>query len=310
MARRVLVVALPRAPRPHRAQRNYFCLLKRSGQAQVERAVGLIAAAVNYKLLLDAQLIPPAVNRGRPLSMEQNRFLFSTTRIPGTEQVSVRAPYSNGWPGPSQERHIVVFFRGKAFRCGGDRVGRRRPGIHGDSGNRWVDKAVSLIVVLDGTAGLNVEHSCLDGTTVVDLVDELLGRSAEEHSRQSGRELQLIQRRRGEALGATEPLALYETPGWLNRRDDYLSTSSTASANVEYSGFGPTGNRCIGISYMVLPDQPRLYLSARRQLADEMRLFADELRGAVRELRDLVAPRRARRSGPQGDRREPRLRRR
>jgi carnitine O-acetyltransferase len=499
---------------------NYFCLLKGSGQGQVERAAELIAAAVNYKLRLDAQLVPPAVDRGRALSMEQNRFLFSTTRIPGPEQDTVRAPYSNDWPGPSQERHIVVFFRGKAFSM--DVVGPREDPhtvdelkaglqtliadgasefasttsvghlttktraewaesrralldchprnlrmldavesalfclcldqvvpttlkqaceqlLHGDSGNRWFDKAVSLIVFADGTAGLNVEHSCLDGTTVVDFVDELL-QSAVEHSRQSaarsqgmpafeaiefeldaelqadvqaaaasfaaqavdtatsmvvlddfgrnqakelrispdafvqmafqlahnrarglvgatyesiatrhyrnGRteamrvvtpetvrfvaamddpdadeatrrtalaaaaerhveratecqaghapeqhlwELQLIQRRRGEALGATEPLALYETPGWLKMRDDYLSTSSTASANIEYSGFGPTGSRCIGISYMILPDQSRLYLSARCQIGDEMRLFADELRGAVRELQDLLA---------------------
>jgi carnitine O-acetyltransferase len=521
---------------------NYFCLLEGSGQGQVERAAGLIAAAVDYKLLLDAQLIPPAVHRGRALSMEQNRFLFSTTRIPGLRQDTVRAPYSNEWPGPSQERHIVVFFRGKAFRL--DVVGPRghpytaaelkaalqaliadgagkfasatsvghlttkaraewaesrralldchprnlrmldavetalfclcldeaAPGtfeeaceqlLHGDSGNRWFDKAVSLIVFPDGTAGLNVEHSCLDGMTVADFVDELLGRSAEEHSRESGGrsqgmpaleaiefeldaelqadaqaaaasfaaqaadtatsivvlddfgrdqakelrispdafmqmafqlahnrarglvgatyesiatrhyrngrteamrvvtpetvlfvaamddpevdeatrttafraaterhverarecqagdapeqhlwELQLIQGRRGEALGATEPLALYETPGWLKMRDDYLSTSSTASATIEYSGFGPTGNRCIGISYMVLPDQARLYLSARRRIADEMRLFADRLREAVGELQDLLAPSRAQRSAPPGDRREHQLRQR
>jgi carnitine O-acetyltransferase len=511
---------------------NFFCLLKGSGQAQVERAAGLIAAAVNYKLLLDRELIPPAINRGRALSMEQNRFLFSTTRIPGPEQDTVRAPYCNDWPGPSQERHIVVFFRGQAFRLDVlgprghphtvdelkaglqavvadgasklasttsvghlttkaraewaesrrvlldchprnlrmldavetalfclclDEIAPRTCGeaceqlLHGDSGNRWFDKAVSLIVFRDGTAGLNVEHSCLDGTTIVDFVDELLGHSAAEHSRrsvarsqgmpafeaiefeldaelqadvqaaaasfaaqaadtatsivelddfgrdqakelrissdalmqmafqlahnrarglvgatyesiatrhfrngrteamrvvtpetvrfvaamddpeadeasrrtafeaaaerhveraiecQAGRapeqhlwELQLIQRRCGEALGATEPLALYETPGWLKMRDDYLSTSSTPPANIEYSGFGPTGNRCIGISYMVLPDQARLYLSARRQIADEMCLFADKLREAVRELHDLLAPRRARRSGPPG----------
>jgi carnitine O-acetyltransferase len=500
---------------------NYFCLLEGAGQGQVERAAGLIAAAVNYKLLLDAQLIPPAVHRGRALSMEQHRFLFSTTRIPGPEQDTVRAPYSNEWPGPSQERHIVVFFRGQAFRL--DVVGPRghphtvaelKAGLqaliadgagtfgsttsvghlttkaraewaesrralldchprnlrmldavesalfclcldefvpttseeacdqllHGDSGNRWFDKAVSLIVFPDGRAGLNVEHSCLDGTTVVDFVDVVLGQSAEDHSRQSGArsqgkpafeaiefeldaelqadvqaaaasfaaqaadtetsivvlddfgrdrakelrispdafvqmgfqlahnrarglvgatyesiatrhyrngrteamrvvtpetvrfvaamddpdadepartaalvaaaekhverarecqagrapeqhlwELQLIQRRRGEALGVTEPLALYETPGWLEMRDDYLSTSSTASANIEYSGFGPTGKRCIGISYMVFPGQSRLYLSAGRRTGDEMRLFADELRAAVRELQDLLA---------------------
>ena len=32
--------------------------------------------------------------------MEQNKFLFSTTRIPGAVQDTVRAPYSAEWPGP------------------------------------------------------------------------------------------------------------------------------------------------------------------------------------------------------------------
>jgi carnitine O-acetyltransferase len=500
---------------------NFFCLLKDSGQGQMERAAGLIAAAVNYKLLLDAQRIPPLVERGRPLSMEQNKFLFSTTRIPGLEQDSVRAPYSDASPGPSQERHIVVFFRANMFRLDvigpqghphtldevtaglhalaadrsneaplGTSVGHlttkaRREWaesrralldchprnqqmldaietalfcvcldeiaprdvpeaceqlLHGDSGNRWFDKAVSLIVFRDGAAGINVEHSRLDGTTIVNLVDALLGQSAEEHSRQSGArsqglpafealefrldadlqaeiraaarsfaahaaatansvmsfdefgrdrakqlrvspdafvqmafqvahsrarglvgatyesiatrqyrhgrteamrvvtpevvsfatamndpdaldstrrtafrsaadkhveraaecqagrapeqhlwELQLIQRRHGEAIGVSEPLALYETPGWLKLREDYLSTSSTSSANIEYSGFGPTGNRCIGISYMVLPNRFSLYLCAPRPVADDMCRFADKLPEAVRELLDLLS---------------------
>src|SRR4029450_7093713 len=65
---------------------------------------------------LDAQLVPPAFDRGRALSMEQNRFLFSTTRIPGPVQDIVRAPYSPDWPGPSRERHIVVFAGAHMFR--------------------------------------------------------------------------------------------------------------------------------------------------------------------------------------------------
>jgi carnitine O-acetyltransferase len=500
---------------------NFFCLFKKSGQGQMERAAGLIAAAVNYKLLLDAQRVPPVVERGRPLSMEQNKFLFSTTRIPGLEQDSVRAPYSDASPGPSQERHIVVFFRGNMFRMDvigpqghpytldeltagmhavvADRPSKAPSGtpvghlttkarrewaesrralldchpcnrqlldaiesalfcvcldeispshaldaceqlLGGDSGNRWFDKSVSLIVFRDGAAGVNVEHSRLDGTTIVNLVDALLGQSAEEHSRQSGArsqglpafvalefqldanlqadireaaasfaahsaatgsavlsfeefgrdrakqlrvspdafvqiafqvahsrargligatyesiatrqyrhgrteamrvvtpevvrfvvamndpdadeatrrtafraaadkhveraaecqaghapeqhlwELQLIQRRHGEAIGVPEPLALYETPGWLKLREDYLSTSSTSSANIEHSGFGPTGDRCIGISYMVLPDRFNLYLSAPRSIADEMGRFADKLREVVCELLDLLS---------------------
>jgi carnitine O-acetyltransferase len=111
------------------------------------------------------------------------------------------------------------------------------------------------------------------------------GRAPEQHLW----ELQLIQRRHGEAIGVSEPLALYETPGWLKLREDYLSTSSTSSANIEYSGFGPTGNRCIGISYMVLPNRFSLYLCAPRPVADDMGRFADKLPEAVRELLDLLS---------------------
>ncbi len=500
---------------------NFFFLFKHADLGQMDRAAGLIAAAVNYKLQLDDERIAPAVQRGRPLSMEQNKFLFSATRIPGIVQDTVRAPYSEQWPGPSRARHVVVFFRGNIFRldvlgpdgrphtlddlvvglqtiikAGATRatpetsVGHlttkaraewaasrqallaRHPGnadaldevetalfcvcledftpkdtltacdqmLHGDSGNRWFDKAVSLIVFEDGTAGINIEHCGLDGTTILSFVDALLGASPEEHSAQSGAspqglpnvkaiefvldgdlqadvraagasfaaygadtatsilsfddfggkrakqlrispdafvqlayqlahkrakglvgatyesiatrqyrrgrteamrvvtpevlrfvatmddpaadvvtrraafraaaekhverakqcqagqapeqhlwELQLIQKRRGEELGVTAPLALYETPGWLKMRDDYLSTSSAPSVNIEYFGFGSTSNRCIGIAYVLLPDHFNLYLSTPLQAADEMFTFAGRLREAVRELQDLLA---------------------
>ena len=88
-------------------------------------------------------------------------------------------------------------------------------------------------------------------------------------------ELQLIQRRRGEELGVTETLALYDTPGWLNMRDDYLSTSSTPSTSVRFGGFGPTSSRCIGLAYLLLADRFDLHLSTPRSVADEMLLFVD-----------------------------------
>lgn len=500
---------------------NFFFLFKDSDQGQVERAAGLIAAAVNYKLQLDEELIMPIVQRGQALSMEQNKFLFSTTRIPGPVQDAFRAPYTDAWPGPSRARHIVVFFRGSMFRMdvmGSDgrphtlddlvaglrtimKAGAMRaapeasvghlttkaraewaasraallachPGnaaalgevetalfcmcledfaardtlaacdhlLYGDSGNRWFDKAVSLIVFADGTAGINVEHCCLDGTTILSFVDTLLGAPAQEHSLQSGAqsqglptveaielvldgdlqadvraaaasfaaygasiatsivsfedfggnrakqlrispdafvqmayqlahkrakglvgatyesiatrqyrhgrteamrvvtpevlgfvaamddpavgvatrraaflaaaekhverakecragqvpeqhlwELQLIQKRRGEALGVTEPPALYQTPGWLKMRDDYLSTSSAPSTNIQYFGFGSTSSRCIGVAYVLLPDRFNVYLSTPLPVADEMFVFADKLREAVRELQDVLS---------------------
>jgi carnitine O-acetyltransferase len=499
---------------------NYFCLFHDSNEGQIERAAALVAAAVEYKLLLDTERIPPVARNGEPLSMHQNRFLFSATRIPDRLEDSVRAPYSEGWPGPSRERHVVVLVLSQMFRmdviapdgrahtvdelASGLRavmreaetgaaprasVGHlttkpraewaesrrallachprnaealdlietalfcvcleeRAPGdaleacdqlLYGDSGNRWFDKALSLIVFADGTAGINVEHSRLDGATIVDFVDSVLGRSLQErirrsrarsegaprfepivfeldaeleadvhaadasfahagaetttavlsfvdfggiqakelgaspdafvqmafqlaHHRARGRvgatyeaigtrhfhhgrteamrvvtpevvrfvttmddpeadylartsafraaaekhanrvkecqrgfapeqhlwELQLIQRRRGTELGVTEPDPLYETPGWLRMRDDYLSTSSTPSTNIRFGGFGPTSSMCIGIAYVLLPERLDLHLSAPRPVADELYLFINKLREAVDELQDLL----------------------
>jgi carnitine O-acetyltransferase len=237
---------------------NFFFLFEDSGQTQLDRAAALACAAVDYKLRLDSELVPPVLRRGQPLTMEQNKYLFSATRIPGTVQDTVRVPYSAAWPGPSPARHIVVFFRGNLFRLDVlDPAGRPYPPdglaaalrtvtqaapaapgtspghlttkaraqwaasrtallachpanadaldtietalfclcledfapssvqeacdhlLHGDSANRWFDKAVSLIVFDDGTAGINVEHCGLDGTTILSFTDDLLGRAPE-----------------------------------------------------------------------------------------------------------------------------------
>lgn len=505
---------------------NFFLLFEDSGQGQVYRAAGLVAAALDYKLLIDEQRLAPAVQRGRALSMEQNKYLFSATRIPGPVQDSARTPYSDDWPGPSRERHIVVITGGTLFRLDviapnghphtvdeladglravlADGAPRAAPGtsvghlttkaraqwaasrqalldchpgnadlldtvetalfclclddtipkdaqdaadqlLHGDSGNRWFDKALSLIVFPDGTAGLNGEHCKLDGTTVVSFIDAVLDSAAAEYSRRSeaesqrtepqgtpvcvpldfvldddlradvsaaaaafaqyaadtasttltiesctsertkqlgmspdafaqlafqlahqrakghlgatyesiatlhyrhGRteamrvvtpevvrfvaamddpdadaqtrkaafraaadkhvrrvkqcqaghapeqhlwELQLIQQRRGAELGVTEPLALYESPGWLTMREDYLSTSAVASAHSRFFGFGSTSQKCIGIGYALRPDRFDVYLSTPRVVSDQMSVFVDKLPEVVRELEDLLA---------------------
>ncbi|MCE3552882.1 choline/carnitine O-acyltransferase [Pseudonocardia sp. RS11V-5] len=229
---------------------NFFFLFEDApGLGRIERAAALTAATVAYKLAIDAQAVPPATQRGKPLSMVQLKYLFSACRIPGREIDSSRTPYTDAWPGPSTERHIVVFHHGHVVRLDvlaadgtphsvaeiadglraivaatearGDAVGhlttkaraawaqtrdRLRAEnaetleaietalfcvaledavpaepreacdllLHGDSGNRWFDKSLTLIVFGDGTAGLNGEHCELDGTTVVGYVDTIL----------------------------------------------------------------------------------------------------------------------------------------
>ncbi|WP_436501471.1 choline/carnitine O-acyltransferase [Actinokineospora sp. HUAS TT18] len=487
---------------------NFFFLFKDSGETQTERAAGLIAGAVAYKQLLDEERVPPVIQRGQALSMEQNKYLFSSTRIPGDPQDTVRTPYSDEWPGPSRARHIAVLRGGNIYRMdvlgaegtphslddlaaglteilkstatpAADPVGHLTtmaraewaatrqtlaesnaaaldtietalfcvclediaPSgeqeacdqlLYGD--NRWFDKAVSLVVFADGKAGINVEHQGLDGTTILAFVDALLNSSPQEHETSSGAvsqgvpalepveftltdplretiksagaafaqyaadtatqtvsftdfgatrakqlgmspdafaqlsyqlahkrtkgfagatyesiatrqynrgrteamrvvtpevlaflsamesadvdtrraavraaaekhvarakecqagaapeqhlwELQLIQKRRG--LGS--PLALYDTPGWIKMRDDYLSTSSAPSTNITYFGFGSTSPQCIGVAYVLLPDSLNIYLSTPIHVAAEMHTFADHLRDAIGELQELLA---------------------
>ncbi|WP_326943522.1 choline/carnitine O-acyltransferase [Amycolatopsis sp. NBC_01307] len=481
---------------------NFFFLFAESPLGQVERAAELTASAVDYKLRLDDELVPPVPVRGTPQSMVQHKFLFSATRIPGEELDSARTPYRDGWEGPSRARHVVVFHRNTPFRM--DVVAEDgRPysaeqladGLRAilkddhatdvpaghfttkaraewaasrqaliDAGNaealetletalfcvclddvtpsttleaadqllyganRWYDKAVSLIVFEDGTAGINVEHCELDGTTILGFTDALLSgerlprdtsdgvpgfepveftltdalredaRAAGEsfaayadatatqtvsfdfganrvkelgmspdafaqmayqlaHKRAKGLtgatyesiatrqfrngrteamrvvtpevfrfvaamedgspeekreafrtaaakhvsrakecqagdapeqhlwELQLIAKRRGD----TETPALYSSPGWLKMRDDYLSTSSAPSVNIQYFGFGSTSPQCIGIAYVLLPDRWNLYLSTPKHVSSEMYRFADELAKAVSELQELLA---------------------
>lgn len=243
---------------------NFFFLFQDASSGQLERAAGLIVGALDYKRAIDDGTLPVRVQRGQPLSMEQCKYLFSATRIPGSVRDSARTPYTEQWAGPSRARHIVVCTRGRMFRMDvlgphgrphsleelqaglcivltsatdrGSSVGHltttaraewavsraallaHDPAnadaletietalfcvcledgapddaldacdqlLHGDSGNRWYDKALSFIVFADGTAGLNGEHCHLDGVTIVSLIDAMLDDTVAEHARSSG----------------------------------------------------------------------------------------------------------------------------
>ncbi|GAB3299109.1 choline/carnitine O-acyltransferase [Epidermidibacterium keratini] len=45
--------------------------------------------------------------------------------------------------------------------------------LGGPGRDRWFDKSLTFVVFPDGTAGLNAEHCLLDGTTILQLVDEV-----------------------------------------------------------------------------------------------------------------------------------------
>ncbi len=292
---------------------NFFFLFHDSGEEQVERAAALVAGTVDYKLRLDDEAIPPVTLRGQPLSMAQQRFLFSTTRIPGTKQDTVRAPF------PSTARHIVVFHRSTLFRLevlaeDGRPYGRddiadalraitksdatvadpssavghlttmaraewattrealreagnaealeevetalfclcldeHLPGsteqacdqlLHGDSGNRWFDKSLSLVVFADGTAGINLEHCGLDGTTVLAFVDTLFGTAPSDRPTAHGLppatpiEFALDDELRATARAANESFAAY--------------AAATATTTLSFPDFGANTAKRLGMS--------------------------------------------------------------
>ncbi|WP_431784414.1 choline/carnitine O-acyltransferase [Streptomyces chumphonensis] len=317
---------------------NFFFLFEDAEAAQVPRAAGLVAAALDHKRRLDDDLVPPATQRGVPQSMVQGAYLFSTTRIPGAEQDTVRAPWSEAWPGPSDARHIVVLHRGHLVRMdvlGPDGVphgladleaGLRHvmrtaaapepfpvghlttlaraewasaraslqaldPGnaealedietalfclcledvapdgtkaacdelLHGDRGNRWFDKAVSLVVFADGRAGVNVEHCELDGTTVLGFVDALLESPAEERARALGA--------RSQGLPAVRPLD-FTLDAALRARVTEAAASfaehgaATATATVAFDDFGSAAAKALGVS-------PDAFVQCAYQLAHQ-----------------------------------------
>ena len=83
---------------------------------QARRAAEIIVAGLTYKLNLDKEQIPVAMNKDTPLSMDQMKYLFSATRIPGDPQDTLRSFYSDAQPGPSTARHIILFHKGEIYK--------------------------------------------------------------------------------------------------------------------------------------------------------------------------------------------------
>jgi carnitine O-acetyltransferase len=499
---------------------NVFCLFPDRQKTQTQAAAAMIAGALHFKQLVDEDRLPKDRWRGRPLCMTQYLHLFSTTRIPGPIQDTVRTPYSATEPGPSRARHVLVFHKGHIICM--DVIGpmglphslddlqrgldvikasirgladtqestghlttmaraewadaraeliAAHPGniaaleaietalfnvcldeiapaghleacnnlLFGTSANRWYDKAVSFVVTANGAAGINAEHSMLDGMPLLAFIDAIHALSAEEASARSGAvsqgvpafehvgfhlddalrakigeaarafkahgeatatmlysfddfgadrvkqlglspdafaqlalqlthvrtkgfvgatyesiatrqfdhgrteamrvvtkeilhfvatmqnaaagraekiaalraaaekhvkrarecqdgqapeqhlwELLLVQKRHGEALGVSEEIELFSSPGWLKMRHDYLSTSSVMSDFVTQYGFGSTSPDCIGVGYAVRSNAFYGYLCTAKPGAGHLANFLRELRKAMHEMGELL----------------------
>ncbi|WP_018656103.1 choline/carnitine O-acyltransferase [Actinomadura flavalba] len=371
---------------------NFFFLFQHADLTREDRAAALISGAVAYKLALDDESVPPVVQRGRALSMEQNKYLFSATRIPGAEQDTVRVPYTDAWPGPSQARHIIVLHRGNLVRM--DVVGPdgapyapgdlaagigavlkeaatpAAPGttvghlttkaraewaasraallaldpanadaldavetalfcvalddvapatdleacdrlLHGDSADRWFDKAVTFVVFEDGAAGINIEHCGLDGTTVLSFVDAVLGADAAAHAAASGA--------RPQGTPPTAPVRF--TLDDALRADvtdaghafaDYAA--ATATTTVSFEDFGANRAKQLKISpdafaqlaYQLAHQRAKGHLGAtyesiatrqyRRGRTEAMRVVTPEIQAFVAAMGDPAADAAARRA--------------
>jgi carnitine O-acetyltransferase len=117
--------------------------------------------------------------------------------------------------------------------------------LHGDSRRRWFDKAVSFIVFPDGSAGINVEHCRLDGTTVLSLVDGMLSEDTDAHERTVGAHAQ--------GPPGAAPITFVLTPE-LREDIDAAATdfadfaASVATRLVVFDDVGSTRAKALGTS--------------------------------------------------------------
>ena len=179
--------------------------------------------------------------------------------------------------------------------------------LHGDSGNRWFDKAVSLIVFADGTAGINVEHCGLDGTTILSFVDALLGTPAEEQSRQLGRPPPgrcrpsspstscSTTRLRAEVRAAAEAFAEYAA----RHRHHAPSPSTTSAARTRQGSCGISPDAFVQMAYQLAHQRAKGHLGAtyesiatrqyRHGRTEAMRVVTPEMLRFVAAMEDPAA---------------------
>ena len=89
---------------------------------QIKRAAGLVSHLIDFKELLDREVLPPDMIRDVPLCMNQYRNQFGTTRHPGKT-----CDYLTHQPPPCSSKHIIVmvndqFYQVQVIRDDGSRV--------------------------------------------------------------------------------------------------------------------------------------------------------------------------------------------
>ncbi|KAK4686029.1 hypothetical protein P7C73_g4101, partial [Tremellales sp. Uapishka_1] len=91
---------------------SYFYIHKRGlgkGQSQEDRAAELIRGVVEFKKLVDGEILEPEKVKGQPLCMASYRYLFNATRVP-TSPADTPLAY------PSDLHHIVVLRNNRYFK--------------------------------------------------------------------------------------------------------------------------------------------------------------------------------------------------
>ena len=95
---------------------NYFFLFAHEEMSREKRAASLVAAVLNYKLVLDQGVVPRIVEKTTPLCEEQFDNLFAVTRLPGIESDKLQKYRDKASPLLPSSHHIAVFCQGNIFK--------------------------------------------------------------------------------------------------------------------------------------------------------------------------------------------------
>ncbi|RXK38400.1 carnitine O-acetyltransferase [Tremella mesenterica] len=102
---------------------SYFYVHKKGlggGQSQQDRAAELTRATVEFKKLVDTEILQPEKVRGQPLCMASYKYLFNAVRVP-TSPADVPLAY------PKDTHHIVVLRNNRYFKV--DTKGRGKKAL-------------------------------------------------------------------------------------------------------------------------------------------------------------------------------------